>query len=209
MSTAEVERGLGPRARGHRRPDSREVEPVAGRSLRRSGCAVQEGLLPRTVAAGLPHRPAHRPIAERQVCRPRSRRARPTSPGARSTDPMDPAHFDLAAPRHAELADGQGAVRPRLLCRRRSSYRLPVRVINEYAWHNLFCPQPVHRSIRRRAARTRPQFTVIDAPSFKADPQRHGTNAEVVIARELREEAGADRRHQLRRRDEEVDLHAC
>src|SRR4029453_11678303 len=27
-----------------------------------------------------------------------------------------------------------------------------------------------------------PQFTVIDSPSFKADPSRHGTNSDVVIA---------------------------
>ena len=60
-------------------------------------------------------------------------------------------------------------------------YRLGVRIINELAWHNLFCR---HLFIDEPAAAeaAAPQFTIIDAPSFKADPKRHGTNSEVVIA---------------------------
>jgi len=56
-----------------------------------------------------------------------------------------------------------------------------VRIINELAWHNLFCR---HLFIDEPAAAeaAAPQFTIIDAPSFKADPKRHGTNSEVVIA---------------------------
>ena len=45
-------------------------------------------------------------------------------------------------------------------------------------------PQPADRRSRgttRRAAET-PGFTIIDSPSFKADPARHGTRSEVVIA---------------------------
>ncbi len=60
-------------------------------------------------------------------------------------------------------------------------YRLAIRVVNELAWHNLFArnlfivhPAPGHEHT--------PQFTIIDAPSFRADPKRHGTNSEVVIA---------------------------
>jgi phosphoenolpyruvate carboxykinase (ATP) len=60
------------------------------------------------------------------------------------------------------------------------AYRLPVRVINEYAWHNLFCRNLFIDD--PAAAGGTPQFTVIDAPSFKADPKRHGSNSDVVIA---------------------------
>src|SRR5580765_6699590 len=61
------------------------------------------------------------------------------------------------------------------------AYRLPVRVINEFAWHNLFCrnlfiDDPV------AAANADPQFTIIDSPSFKADPARHGSKSDVMIA---------------------------
>jgi len=62
-----------------------------------------------------------------------------------------------------------------------STYRLPVRVISEYAWHSLFC-RNLFIDDPAAAAAAAPEFTVIDQPSFKADPKRHGTNTEVVIA---------------------------
>ena len=61
-------------------------------------------------------------------------------------------------------------------------YQLPIRVITETAWHNLFAR---HMFIReedpvRLAAHT-PEFTVLNAPTFRADPARHGTNSPTVI----------------------------
>ena len=62
-------------------------------------------------------------------------------------------------------------------------YRLPVRIVTEYAWHSLFARNLL---IVDPAASTEtgltPGFTIIDAPNFKADPARHGTRSEVVIA---------------------------
>ena len=74
--------------------------------------------------------------------------------------------------------------------------------------------QPVLRatcSCRRRSARSapthRPEFTVIDAPSFKADPARHGTRSEVFIVVHFGRKLVLIGGTQLRRRDQEVDLH--
>jgi phosphoenolpyruvate carboxykinase (ATP) len=61
------------------------------------------------------------------------------------------------------------------------AYRLPVRVVTELAWHNLFCRNLFIDDPAAADARA-PEFTVIDSPSFKADPARHGCNSEVVIA---------------------------
>jgi phosphoenolpyruvate carboxykinase (ATP) len=61
------------------------------------------------------------------------------------------------------------------------AYRLGVRVINEFAWHNLFC-RNLFIDDPAAAAAASPDFTIIDSPSFKADPTRHGTASEVVIA---------------------------
>ena len=61
------------------------------------------------------------------------------------------------------------------------AYRLPVRIINEFAWHNLFC-RNLFIDDPQAAEASSPQFTIIDSPSFKADPKRHGTNSDVVIA---------------------------
>ncbi len=61
-------------------------------------------------------------------------------------------------------------------------YRYPVRVITEYAWHSLFIRnmlQPV--PARADPDEHRPALTIIDAPRFHADPERHGTNSEVFI----------------------------
>jgi phosphoenolpyruvate carboxykinase (ATP) len=60
-------------------------------------------------------------------------------------------------------------------------YRLPVRVINEFAWHNLFCKN-LFIDDPAAAAAAAPAFTIIDSPSFKADPARHGSRSEVMIA---------------------------
>jgi phosphoenolpyruvate carboxykinase (ATP) len=60
-------------------------------------------------------------------------------------------------------------------------YQLPIRVINEYAWHNLFCRDLFIRPTQAELAEHRPQFTVIDLPSVKADPKTDGTNSETFI----------------------------
>lgn len=64
-------------------------------------------------------------------------------------------------------------------------YRLPIRVINEYAWHNLFCHQLFIRPNPAELAEHRPQFTIIDLPSVKADPATDGTNSETFIVLNL------------------------
>lgn len=60
-------------------------------------------------------------------------------------------------------------------------YRLPIQVINEYAWHNLFARQlfitPNEDELKNHQA----EFTVISAPDFKADPSADGTNSEAFI----------------------------
>ncbi|MGE0815179.1 MAG: phosphoenolpyruvate carboxykinase [Vicinamibacterales bacterium] len=62
------------------------------------------------------------------------------------------------------------------------TYRLPVRMISEYAWHSLFVRNLFIVPSAAELAGHSPEFTVICAPSFKADPARHGTRSEVVIA---------------------------
>jgi phosphoenolpyruvate carboxykinase (ATP) len=62
------------------------------------------------------------------------------------------------------------------------AYRLPIRVVNEFAWHNLFARNMfIPETDPARLGEHAPQFTVIDIPSFKADPARHGTRSDVFI----------------------------
>ncbi|MEW6364788.1 MAG: phosphoenolpyruvate carboxykinase [Acidobacteriota bacterium] len=60
-------------------------------------------------------------------------------------------------------------------------YRLPVRVITETAWHNMFARNMFIRPTREELAKHGPQFTVINAPSFHAFPEVDGTNSEVFV----------------------------
>lgn len=62
------------------------------------------------------------------------------------------------------------------------AYRLPIRIVTEYAWHSLFARNMfLPEDDRATLARHEPQFAVINAPNFKADTGRHGTRSDVAI----------------------------
>ncbi|SDK09041.1 phosphoenolpyruvate carboxykinase (ATP) [Sediminibacillus albus] len=60
-------------------------------------------------------------------------------------------------------------------------YRLPIKVITEFAWHNLFARQLFIEADDNDWDCGQGCFTVISAPSFKADPELDGTNSEAFI----------------------------
>jgi phosphoenolpyruvate carboxykinase (ATP) len=61
-------------------------------------------------------------------------------------------------------------------------YRMPVRIINEYAWHNLFVRNMfVRETDGEKLKRHVPEFTVIDLPRFHAEPEIDGTNSQTFI----------------------------
>jgi phosphoenolpyruvate carboxykinase (ATP) len=60
-------------------------------------------------------------------------------------------------------------------------FRLPIQVINEYAWHNLFAHQLFIRPNEEELRGHEAEFTVISAPTFKADPTVDGTLSETFI----------------------------
>ncbi|WP_341711226.1 phosphoenolpyruvate carboxykinase [Erythrobacter sp.] len=66
-------------------------------------------------------------------------------------------------------------------------YRVNVRVINELAWHNQFIRTLLVRPTEAELEGFTPEYTIIDLPSFRADPTRHGTRSETVIAVNLSE----------------------
>ena len=61
-------------------------------------------------------------------------------------------------------------------------HRVKVRVITEFAWHSLFIRTLLVRPELADLAAFIPEYTIIDLPSFKADPARHGCRSETVIA---------------------------
>ena len=59
-------------------------------------------------------------------------------------------------------------------------YRLPVRIVNELAWHSLFARTMFINDDAGTGEHT-PAFTVVNIPSFKADPSTDGTRSETFI----------------------------
>ncbi|WP_026690753.1 phosphoenolpyruvate carboxykinase (ATP) [Alteribacter aurantiacus] len=60
-------------------------------------------------------------------------------------------------------------------------HRLPIRIVNEFAWHNLFAKQLFIRPNQDELETFIPEFTIVSAPGFKADPAVDGTNSETFI----------------------------
>ena len=61
-------------------------------------------------------------------------------------------------------------------------YRIKTRVFTELAWHSLFIRTLLIRPEHAELAQFVPDLTIIDLPSFKADPKRHGCRSETIIA---------------------------
>jgi phosphoenolpyruvate carboxykinase (ATP) len=101
---------------------------------------------------------------------------------------MTPEHFAaLKADFLAALADKPELYVADLFGGSQPEHRVNVRVINELAWHNLFIRTLLVRPTAGELAQFAPEYTIIDLPSFRADPARHGCRTETVIAVNLSE----------------------
>jgi len=61
-------------------------------------------------------------------------------------------------------------------------HRLDVRMVTELAWHGLFIRHLLRRPERAELDGFVPDWTVVNCPSFRADPAKHGCRSETVIA---------------------------
>src|SRR4029078_11786002 len=60
-------------------------------------------------------------------------------------------------------------------------YRRALRVYTESAWASIFCDNLFIRPKPEELVGFEPNFTIIDAPSFRADPEKDGIRSETVI----------------------------
>src|SRR5580692_2398132 len=89
--------------------------------------------------------------------------------------------FDALYERVMEYLAGKELFVQDLYCGADPKYQLPVQFINEYAWHNLFVRQLFIRPSAEELKSHKPEFTIVCAPTFLADPKRDGTNSEVFV----------------------------
>ena len=95
------------------------------------------------------------------------------------------AHFDAL---HADMlahAAGRDLFVQDLVGGADADYALPTRVVTELAWHSLFIRNLLIRPEEKDLAGFAPKLTIIDLPTFKADPARHGARTETMIACDL------------------------
>jgi len=105
-----------------------------------------------------------------------------------NNESMTPAHFAaLKADFMAALAEKSDLYVADLFGGSQPEYRANVRVINELAWHNQFIRTLLVRPTAAELEGFVPEYTIIDLPSFRADPARHGSRSETVIAVNLSE----------------------
>ena len=62
------------------------------------------------------------------------------------------------------------------------AFQIKTRVYTELAWHSLFIRTLLRRPDTAELASFVPELTIIDLPSFRADPKRHGVRSENVVA---------------------------
>ncbi|MDO9416842.1 phosphoenolpyruvate carboxykinase [Pararhizobium sp.] len=99
--------------------------------------------------------------------------------------PLSPDHFALLKQDMLAHAEGMSLYIQDLIGGADSTNALPTRVVTEFAWHSLFIRNLLIRPDRETLAAFVPKLTIIDLPSFKADPARHGCRTETVIACDL------------------------
>jgi phosphoenolpyruvate carboxykinase (ATP) len=99
--------------------------------------------------------------------------------------PMEPEVFDALYHRVTEHLGARELYVQDLYAGADPKNRLSVRAITESPWHSLFCR---NMFILRRKFDTSeevntfvPDFTIVHAPTFQADPERDGTRSEVFI----------------------------
>lgn len=95
--------------------------------------------------------------------------------------PFDPDRFDALLRRVRAHLAGREVWMVDAFAGTDPVHRLPVRVVCERAYHALFARQLLVRPTPEELAAHRPEFTVLAAPDFQADPDRDGTRSEVFV----------------------------
>ena len=101
----------------------------------------------------------------------------------KTNKPMSPEGFAaLKADFLAELARRDTLFVQDLYGGSQPAHRVNVRVVTQYAWHSLFIRTMLVRPPAHELADFEAEYTIIDLPGFRADPERHGCRSETVIA---------------------------
>ena len=93
--------------------------------------------------------------------------------------PMAPEHFGRLQEEMFDAAGEKQLFVQELYAGTDPAVQIPVRIVSERAWHALFVR---NLFVREGVPRGAGGWTVLDLPTFKADPARHGTRSSTAIA---------------------------
>jgi phosphoenolpyruvate carboxykinase (ATP) len=99
-----------------------------------------------------------------------------------NSNAMSREHFDVLHKDFLAHAKGKHLFAQDLYGGTDPAHRVKVRVFTEYAWHSLFIRTMLVRPPVEDLGSFTADMTIIDLPSFRADPTRHGCRSETVIA---------------------------
>jgi phosphoenolpyruvate carboxykinase (ATP) len=95
---------------------------------------------------------------------------------------LSPAQFETLLADFLAHAEGKDLFAQDLYGGADPAHRVRTRVFTEYAWHSLFIRNLLIRPEQEELASFEPDMTIVDLPSFKADPERHGCRSTTIIA---------------------------
>jgi phosphoenolpyruvate carboxykinase (ATP) len=153
--------------------------------------------VPRLVEAALAHGEGQLTASGALVARTGKRTGRSPSdkflvhyPGTASADriawgkvnqPIAPEVFERLRARVAAYLQGRDLFVVDAYVGADPRYGLPIRLVTEFAWHALFAQQLFRRLDSTTLSGHAPEWTIISAPRFHADPAVDGTKSETAV----------------------------
>ena len=101
--------------------------------------------------------------------------------------PFSQEHYHVLRDEIQEYLNQQDLFVRDVRCGADPSHAIAVRVVSTNAWHSLFVYNMFLRPSKSELATISPEFTVLHAPEFQADPGRHGTRSPTAVVVNLAE----------------------
>jgi phosphoenolpyruvate carboxykinase (ATP) len=95
--------------------------------------------------------------------------------------PMDQEAFDTVRRSLADYLQGRDVFVHDAAAGADPRYRMPIQVITELAWHNLFAHQLFLRATESDQTSDHPGFTILCVPHFRTNPHVHGTRSDAAV----------------------------
>jgi phosphoenolpyruvate carboxykinase (ATP) len=97
-------------------------------------------------------------------------------------NPMSQEHFEVLKKDLFSYLKGRDVEVQDLECGADPENSVNVRLVAEFSWHALFLRHLLRRPVQETLSEYAPEYTIVNAPGFKADPGRHGSRTDTVVA---------------------------